>query len=43
MLQEDLTGLDFGMTPGNTNFIINAARAEVEQTDRGAKRARYEY
>jgi hypothetical protein len=43
MSREDLTGSNFGMTPGNANFVINAARAEVKQTDRGAKRARYEY
>ena len=43
MSQEDLTTADFGMTPGNTNFVIKAARAEVKQTGRGVKRARYKY
>ena len=43
MSQEDLTTADFGMTPGNANFVIKAVRAEVKQTGRGAKRARYEY
>ena len=43
MSREDLTAADFGMTPGNANFVIKAARAEVKQTGRGAKRARYEY
>lgn len=43
MSREDLTGSDIGMTPGNAKFVLSAAREEVKQVQRVAKRARYEY
>jgi hypothetical protein len=43
MLPEDLTGSDIGMTSGNAKFVLSAARKEVKQVQRAAKRTRYEY
>lgn len=42
MAQEDLTGRDFSMTPGNAKFIISEAKVEVKRAERAAKRARYD-